>query len=73
MQRLTDLNIARINSMRVDYDYKVGNKVLVKQDGILCKAESPYSKKSWTITTILRMKQSGFNAELNWNETISGE
>jgi hypothetical protein len=41
----TDLNTARINSMQVDYDYKVGGKVLVKQDGILCKAESPYSKK----------------------------
>jgi hypothetical protein len=38
--------------MRVDYDYKVGDKVLVKQDGILCKAESPCSKKPWTITTI---------------------
>jgi hypothetical protein len=33
------------NGMQVDYDYKVGNKVLVKQDGILRKAESPYSKK----------------------------
>ncbi len=48
----TNLNAARKNSMQVDYDYKVGDKVLVKQDGILCKAESPYSKKPWTITTI---------------------
>jgi hypothetical protein len=47
----TDLNTARINSMHVDYDYKVGDKVLVKQDGILRKAESLYSKKPWTITT----------------------
>jgi hypothetical protein len=38
--------------MQVDFDYKVGNKVLVKQDGILCKAECPCSKKSWTIPTI---------------------
>jgi hypothetical protein len=36
----------------VDYDFKVDNKVLVRQDGILCKAESPYSKKLLTITTI---------------------
>jgi hypothetical protein len=34
------------------YDYKVGGNVLVKQDGILRKAECPYSKKPWTITTI---------------------
>jgi hypothetical protein len=44
-QHQTSLNTACINSMQVDYDYKVGNKILGKQDGILCKAESPYSKK----------------------------
>jgi hypothetical protein len=50
-QRQTDLNTACINSKQDDYDYKVGNKVLLTQEGILCKAESPYSKKPWTITT----------------------
>jgi hypothetical protein len=44
-QPQTDLNTARKNSKRVDYDYKVGGKVLLTQEGILCKAESPYSKK----------------------------
>jgi hypothetical protein len=48
----TDLNTARKNSKRVNYDYKVGNKVLLTEEGILRKAESPYSKKPWTITTI---------------------
>jgi len=24
----------------VDYDYKVGDKILIQKDGILCKAES---------------------------------
>jgi hypothetical protein len=48
----TDLNMAHKNSKQVDYDYKVGNKVLLTEEGILCKAESPYSKKPWTITTI---------------------
>jgi hypothetical protein len=64
----TNLNTACKNSMQVDYItnyYKVGNKVLVKQDGILRKAESPYSKKSWTITTVFLMEQSGFNVEQN--------
>jgi hypothetical protein len=51
-QRKTDLNTARKNIMQVDYEYKVGNKGLVKQDGVLRKAESPYSKEPWTITTI---------------------
>ncbi len=51
-QRQTDLNMTRKNSKQVDYDYKVGNKVLLTEEGILHKAESPYSKKPWTITTI---------------------
>ncbi len=42
----TDLKTARKNSKQVDYDYKVGNKVLLTEEGILCKAESPYSKKA---------------------------
>jgi hypothetical protein len=48
----TDLNMARKNSKRFDSDYKVGNKVLLTKEGILRKAESPCSKKPWTITTI---------------------
>jgi hypothetical protein len=46
MQRQTDLNMARKNCKHVDYDYRVVNKVLLTQEGILHKAESPYSKKS---------------------------
>ncbi len=51
-QHQTNLNRARENSKQVDYDYKVGNKVLLTQEGILRKAESPYSKEPWTITTV---------------------
>jgi hypothetical protein len=51
-QRQTDLNTARKNSKQVDYDYKVGDKVLLTQEGILRKAGSPYSKEPWTITTV---------------------
>jgi hypothetical protein len=39
----TNLNTARKNSKQVDYDYKVGDKVLLTQKGILRKAKSPYS------------------------------
>jgi hypothetical protein len=48
----TDLNTARKNNKQVDYDYKVGNKVLLTEEGILFKAKSPYSKRPWTITAI---------------------
>jgi hypothetical protein len=44
-ERQTDLITARKNSKRIDDDYKVGDKVLVTQEGILRKAESPYSKE----------------------------
>jgi hypothetical protein len=42
----------KIGDYRQHQTKKVGNKVLVKQDGILCKAENPYSKKPLTIRTI---------------------
>ena len=38
----------------MDYDYKVGDKILIVKDGILCKAESPKQKEPWTITTVRR-------------------
>jgi hypothetical protein len=43
-QQLTDLNTAQENKGRIDYDYQIGQKVLVQNDGILYKAESRYLK-----------------------------
>ncbi len=51
-QRLTDLNTARENKGRIDYDYKVGQKILVQNICILHKAESRWQKDPWTITTV---------------------
>ncbi len=51
-QRLTDLNNARENEGRIDYDYKVGQKVLVRKEGILCKSESIWHRKPWLIRTV---------------------
>jgi hypothetical protein len=51
-QRLTDLNNARKNEGRIDYDYKVGQKVLVQKAGILRKSESIWHRKPWLITTV---------------------
>ena len=51
-QRQTDLNTARENKSRADYDYKVGDKVLIRKDGILRKSESRYDSEPWTITSV---------------------
>ena len=51
-QSQTDRSAERENSKRIDYDYKVGDKVLIVKDGILRKAESRYGKEPWTITTV---------------------
>jgi hypothetical protein len=41
-QDLVDQNNARENARRIDFDYAVGQQVLVRKDGILRKAESRY-------------------------------
>jgi hypothetical protein len=51
-QQLTDLNNARENKGRIDYDYKVGQKVLVGKEGILRKSESIWHRKPWLITSV---------------------
>jgi hypothetical protein len=51
-QRLTDLNSARENEGRIDYDYKVGQKILVRNKVILRKAQSIWQKDPWTIATV---------------------
>ena len=47
----TDRSNKRENSSRVDYDFKVGDKILIRKDGILRKAESIW-RNPWTITTV---------------------
>ena len=39
------------NSSCVNYDFKVGDKILIRKDGILRKAEF-IRKNPWTITTV---------------------
>jgi hypothetical protein len=51
-QSLTNHGNQHENAKRIDYDYKVGDKVLVINEGILRKAESAYGKEPWTITTV---------------------
>ncbi len=51
-QKLTDLNNAHENEGRTDYDYKVGQKVLLRKKGILCNAESRWHKELRLITSV---------------------
>ncbi len=44
-QSLTNCGNQRKNAKQIDYDYKVGDKVLVINEGILRKAESAYGKE----------------------------
>jgi hypothetical protein len=72
-QSLTDLGNQRENAKRIDYDYKVRDKVLLINEGILRNVESAYSKEPWTITTIHTNGTIGFNAEPKRNDLVSGE
>jgi hypothetical protein len=51
-RQLNDLDNARENESRNDYDYKVGQKVLLRKEGILCNTESRWHKKPWLITSV---------------------
>jgi hypothetical protein len=51
-QQLTDISNAHENEGRIDYDYKVGQKVLLRKKGILRNVESRWHKKPWLITTV---------------------
>jgi hypothetical protein len=51
-QSLTNCGNQRKNAKRINYNYKVGGKVLLINEGILRKAVSAYGKEPWTITTV---------------------
>ena len=51
-QHQTDLNTEQENSSHRDWDYKVGDQVLLRKDGILRKGESRYESDPWTVTSV---------------------
>jgi hypothetical protein len=51
-QSLTNRGNQCKNAKRIDYNYKVRDKVLWMNEGILRKAVSACSKEPWTITTV---------------------
>ena len=48
----TDRNTRHENKTCVDWDYKVGEKVLMHKDSILLKTKSKYYNDPWTITSV---------------------
>jgi hypothetical protein len=52
MQQLINLNNANENKGRIDYDYKVGQKVLLRKEGFLRNAESRWHKRPWLIMSV---------------------
>ena len=64
-QHQTDLNTQRENNSRVDYDYKVGDKVLVRKDGSSAKQKAGMTVNHGQSCQFIQMAQSGLNAEAN--------
>ncbi len=65
-QRLTDINNARENRGRLNYDDKVGQKVLLRKEGILRNAESIWHKRPRLITTSYEWNNHGSMQKQNW-------
>jgi hypothetical protein len=72
-QSLTNRGNQHENAKCIDYVYKVGDKVLLINEGILRKAESTYGKEPWTITTDHTNRTIRFNAEPKRNDLVTGE
>ncbi len=51
-QLVTDCGYQQEIAKQIDYNYTVGDKVLVINEGSLRKAVSAYGKEPWTITTV---------------------
>jgi hypothetical protein len=72
-QSLTNRGNQHKNAKRIDYYYKVGDKVLVKNNGFSAK-QSPHTAKSHGLSLqFIQMELSGFNAEPKWNGLVSRE
>ena len=51
-QKQTDKNTRRENDTRIDWDYQSGDKVLLRKDGILRKAERQYESDPLSIKSV---------------------
>ncbi len=62
-QKLTDLKTARENDGRIDYDYKVGQKILVGMKVYSAKHSAYVRKTHGQLRQSIQMEQSQFNVE----------
>ncbi len=74
-QHQTDLNTEQENKSHIGYDYKVGDKVQVRKDGILQKTKSCYNSDPWKITTVhtngtIRVQRGSKSERLNIRRVI---
>ena len=60
------------NARRIDFDYAVGHKVMIRKDGHIRKAEDKYLGLL-QLRRYIRMVPLGFNAEPCQNASTSGE
>jgi hypothetical protein len=67
-QCLTDLNTEYESKTHQEWDYQLGDKVLLRKVGILHKSEIHYERDPWTITSVHTMAQLGFNPGQNQND-----
>ena len=68
-QKLVDQNNVRENKNRVDFDYRTGQKVLLRKEGILRKAETRY-EGPYVITEVhtngtIRIQRGSWSERLN--------
>jgi hypothetical protein len=62
-QHQSDLNNWRKNQKRIEYDYKVGDKILVRKRVYSAKLSPSGIKIHGPLSQFIQMEQSGFNAE----------
>ena len=62
-QRQTDLNNMRENEKRIDYDYKVGDKILYGKMVFSAKQSLDGLTNHGPLSQFIRMEQSGLHAE----------
>jgi hypothetical protein len=61
------------NKHENNFNYKVGDKILIQKDDILHKAESSWKKQPWTITTVHTNGTIRIQCRATSDELTSGE
>jgi hypothetical protein len=72
MQRQTDCNTARENKTRVEWDYAVCDKILVRKEVFSANQNASMKRNLGLSVKFIRMERSGFNAVLIQRDSTSG-